>query len=394
MYSTVEEAIEDLKLGKMILVTDDENRENEADLVIASEDASPEALNFMATHGRGLICVSIEQSAASKLDLNPMIGNSTDPMGTAFTVSVDSVDTTTGISAGDRSATILKLISTDDPKQLRRPGHMFPLVAKDGGVLTRPGHTEASVDLAKLANKAPSGVICEVMAEDGTMLRGEQLFEFAKEHDLKLISIEKLIEYRKHTEQLISRKATAKLPTEHGDFTITGYLDKLTGKEHVALVKGQVEQSSEVLVRVHSECLTGDGFGSVRCDCGKQLAKSFEMIEAEGQGVVIYLRQEGRSIGLLNKIAAYTLQDQGLDTVEANLHLGFEADQREYYAAKQILDDLQINSIRLLTNNPEKVACLEELGVTIAERIGLIVETNHNSDEYMRVKKEKMNHYL
>lgn len=394
MYNEIEAAIEDLKLGKMILVTDDESRENEADLVIASDDATPQAINFMATYGRGLICVSIEQEHADKLQLSPMVGNSSDPMGTAFTVSIDSVKTTTGISAYDRSETIARLITTDDPNDLQRPGHMFPLIAQKGGVLTRAGHTEASVDLAKLANKSASGVICEVMGEDGTMMTGEKVFEFAQKHNLKLITIEKLIEYRKQKESLVEKKSVAKLPTKHGQFDIVGYLDKVSGKEHVALVKGDVSNCSEVLVRVHSECLTGDSFGSVRCDCGQQLVKSMELIAENGCGVIIYLRQEGRGIGLLNKIDAYTLQDQGQDTVEANLNLGFDADQREYYAAKQILDDLNIKSINLLTNNPAKVAGLERLGVAIKQRISLVVEPHQESKNYMQTKKEKMNHYL
>lgn len=394
MYSEVEAAIEDLKQGKMILVTDAEDRENEADLVIASEDASPQAINFMATYGRGLICVAIEQDRAQALNLMPMVKASTDPHETAFTESIDGVGTTTGISAFDRSQTILTLISSRDGTDLRRPGHIFPLVAKAGGVLTRPGHTEASVDLARLANKSASGVICEVMGDDGKMLTGEKLIEFANDHDLKLISIAKLIEYRKQTERYVERKAAAKLPTAVGKFEIVGYLDKLTGKEHVALVKGEISNREEVLVRIHSECLTGDGFGSLRCDCGQQLTKSMEMIEAEGSGVIIYLRQEGRGIGLLNKIAAYTLQDQGLDTIDANLHLGFEADEREYYAAKQILDDLEVKSIRLLTNNPDKVSSLKKLGVVINERVSLTIRPNRVNREYLRVKKERMNHYL
>lgn len=394
MYSQIEAAIEDLKAGKMILITDDQNRENEADLMIASDDATPQAINFMATYGRGLICVSVEQQHAEKLNLSPMTVDSTDPMGTAFTVSIDSVNTTTGISAYDRSETIARLISTDDPTELRRPGHMFPLIAQSGGVLTRAGHTEASVDLAKLADKTASGVICEVMAEDGTMITGEKVFEFARNHDLKLITIASLIEYRKQNEQLIERQAKAKLPTAHGQFEIVGYLDKLTAKEHVALVKGPVNNCSELLVRVHSECLTGDGFGSVRCDCGQQLTKSMELIEQAGAGVIVYLRQEGRGIGLLNKIKAYTLQDEGLDTVEANLHLGFAADQREYYAAKQILEDLGVKSIKLLTNNPDKVTSLEDLGVVVSQRVSLIVEPHQESENYMQTKKEKMNHYL
>lgn len=394
MYNEIEAAIEDLKLGKMILVTDDESRENEADLVIASDDATPQAINFMATYGRGLICVSIEQEHADKLQLSPMVGNSSDPMGTAFTVSIDSVKTTTGISAYDRSETIARLITTDDPSDLQRPGHMFPLIAQQGGVLARAGHTEASVDLAKLANKSASGVICEVMGEDGTMITGEKVFEFAQKHNLKLITIEKLIEYRKQKESLVEKKSIAKLPTKYGQFEIVGYLDKVTGKEHVALVKGDVSNCSEVLVRVHSECLTGDSFGSVRCDCGQQLAKSMELIEENGCGVIVYLRQEGRGIGLLNKIDAYTLQDQGQDTVEANLNLGFDADQREYYAAKHILDDLNIISINLMTNNPAKVAGLERLGVSIQQRISLVVEPHQECQNYMQTKKEKMNHYL
>ncbi len=394
MYSEIEAAIDDLKQGKMILVTDDESRENEADLVIASEDATPQIINFMATFGRGLICVAIEQDRATKLKLSPMIANSTDPNQTAFTESIDGAETTTGISAYDRSQTVATLISSKDGADLRKPGHIFPLIAKDGGVLTRPGHTEASVDLAKLANKKASGVICEVMGDDGVMLTGEKLFSFAKHHNLKLISIEKLIEYRMQNEQLIEQKAIATLPTEVGKFKIVGYLDRLTGKEHVALVKGDVSNCEKVLVRVHSECLTGDAFGSLRCDCGQQLTKAMKMVEEEGCGVIIYLRQEGRGIGLLNKIHAYTLQDQGMDTVEANIHLGFKADEREYYAAKQIVDDLKIRSIRLLTNNPDKVSNLEKLGVTVVDRVALTTTPQDDNKDYLQVKKEKMNHYL
>lgn len=393
MYSSVKLAIEDLQQGKMVLVTDDENRENEADLVIASEDASPDVINFMATHGRGLICVSIEKSKARELDLNPMVVNNTDRMGTAFTVSVDDVETSTGISAYERSKTIKSLLASTDPLQFRRPGHVFPLIGRSGGVLKRPGHTEASIDLARLAGKQPSGVICEVMDENGRMLKGTKLFAYAKKHNIKLISIAALIQYRKSHEQLVKRQSVAKLPTKYGHFSIIGYLDVITNEEHICLTKGDIEGKDEVLVRLHSECLTGDGFGSLRCDCGQQLARSMELIDEAGNGVIVYLRQEGRGIGLLNKINAYTLQDQGMDTVEANEHLGFGADEREYYVAKQILNDLDVNSIKLITNNPQKIESLGAMGIKVEKRVDLNIDAHPENENYLKVKKEKMNHY-
>lgn len=394
MFSQIEEAISDLRQGKMILVTDDEGRENEADLVIASEDASPEAINFMATYGRGLICVTIEADKAQELSLHPMCMENKDNHGTAFTQSIDALETKTGISAYERSLTIKKLLETNNENDFRAPGHVFPLVAKVGGVIERGGHTEASVDLAKLAGKKASGVICEVMADDGKMATGNQLKQFAEKHQLKIITIADLINYRKAYDNIVSRKSVAKLPTKYVEFNIIGYYDELQKQEHIALIKGNLHNQSDVLVRVHSECLTGDAFGSLRCDCGDQLQHAMETIEKTGLGIIIYLRQEGRGIGLLNKISAYTLQDHGLDTVEANEELGFNDDMREYYVAKHIINDLGIKSIKLMTNNRLKQKCLEDLGIEVSKRVAIKIEPNEFNCRYLKTKKEKMNHDL
>ncbi len=394
MFSQIEEAISDLRQGKMILVTDDEGRENEADLVIASEDASPEAINFMATYGRGLICVTIEEDKAQELSLHPMCMENKDNHGTAFTQSIDALETKTGISAYERSLTIKKVLETNNENDFRAPGHVFPLVAKVGGVIERCGHTEASVDLAKLAGKKASGVICEVMADDGKMATGDQLKQFAEKHQLKIITIADLINYRKAYDNIVSRKSVAKLPTKYGEFNIIGYYDELQKQEHIALIKGNLHNQSDVLVRVHSECLTGDAFGSLRCDCGDQLQHAMKTIEQTGLGIIIYLRQEGRGIGLLNKISAYTLQDHGLDTVEANEELGFNDDMREYYVARHIINDLGIKSIKLMTNNRLKQKCLEDLGIEVSKRVAIKIEPNEFNCRYLKTKKEKMNHDL
>ena len=395
-FATVEEAIEEIREGRMVVVVDDEDRENEGDLTIAAQFATPDAINFMATHARGLICLCLTEERADELALRPMTDHNETPLGTAFTVSVEAREgVTTGISAADRSRTIQVAIHpASTAHDLVQPGHVFPLRAKPGGVLERIGQTEAAVDLARLAGLNPSGVICEIMNDDGTMARVDDLVPYCERHGLKMITVADLVEYRRRHEKLVERGASVRLPTEFGEFTAVAFREKLNGKTHVALVKGDVDGAENVLVRVHSECLTGDVFHSLRCDCGEQLEQALAQIEAEGTGVLLYMAQEGRGIGLINKLRAYELQEQGMDTVEANLELGFAADQRDYGIGAQILVDLGIRSMRLLTNNPDKRAGLEGYGLSIDERIPLQTEPTVHNRDYLRTKAEKMGHLL
>ena len=392
-FATVEQAIEDIKHGKMIVVVDDEDRENEGDLIVAAETVTPEDINFMATHAKGLICTPIDGKRLEELGIGQMVANNTDHHETAFTVSIDAFDTETGISAYERCQTIKKLLDpAAKPASFRRPGHVFPLRSVEGGVLRRAGHTETTTDLARLAGFYPAGLCCEIMDDDGHMMRTPKLMEFAKKHGLHMITVKALIEYRKRTERFVEQVADVDFPSKYGHFRIKAYESKLDGKCHLAVVKGDVAGKQNVLVRVHSECLTGDALGSMRCDCGDQLATALRRIEKEGEGVVLYMRQEGRGIGLANKMRAYALQDEGKDTVEANVLLGFAPDLRDYGIGAQILSDLGLTTIRLLTNNPAKRAGLEGHGLEIVERVPLVMKANKFDKRYLTVKKVKMGH--
>ena len=395
MTGSVKEAIEELKKGKLILVTDDEDRENEGDLICAAEFATTENVNFMAAKAKGLICMPMSAEIAERLKFYPMVQVNTDNHETAFTVSVDHKDTTTGISAAERGLTARMVVSDETvAEDFRRPGHMFPLVAREGGVLVRGGHTEATIDLVRLAGLKECGLCCEIMADDGTMMRKDQLEEFANEHGLVMISIAQIKEYRKVFDTIVECASIAKMPTKYGEFKAHCYVNKITGEHHVALVKGDIGDGQNVLCRVHSECLTGDVFGSMRCDCGQQLETALKMIEAEGRGILLYMRQEGRGIGLVNKLKAYKLQEEGMDTLEANIALGFPGDMREYYVGAQILREIGVKSLNLLTNNPDKVYQLEDYGISINKRVPIEIEANMYDLFYLQTKRTRMGHLL
>ncbi len=394
-FNTIEEAVDEFRKGRMVVVVDDEDRENEGDLVIPAEKVTPDIINFMAKHGGGLICLPVVRDRLEDLNIDRMVTKNTDPNRTAFTVSIDAIECTTGISAHERALTVKKVL---DPKSssrdFTRPGHIFPIEYKEGGVLVRAGHTEASVDLAKLAGCYPAGVICEIMNEDGSMARVPELMEYVKKHKLKIITIKDLIDYRRQTEKIIAREAVVQMPTKYGEFIAYSYESKITGENHLALVRGKVDDGAPVLVRVHSECLTGDVFGSMRCDCGDQLDYAMKAIAKEGRGVLLYMRQEGRGIGFPNKMKAYSLQDKGMDTVEANNALGFAADLRDYGTGAEILADLGIRKIKLLTNNPKKLSGIHGFGLEIVERIPIQIINHSRNLKYLRTKKEKMGHML